>query len=99
MNVPTPIHDDSAAPPAVMARLLRLLPLLALAVAAGCTAMQLDAANLIETAAVPHTEVAYGDGPRQRMDVYGTLDSTGAPRSTPAPVVILSACTCVTSIK
>jgi len=91
MHVPTPIHDDSPAPPAVrgrLRRLVRLLPLLALAGAPGCTAIQLDAANFIETVAVPHMEIAYGDGPRQRMDVYRALDSTGAPRSTPAPVVI-----------
>jgi len=91
MHVPTPIQDDSPAPPAVggrLRRLVRLLPLLALAGAPGCTAIQLDAANFIETVAVPHMEIAYGDGPRQRMDVYRALDSTGAPRSTPAPVVI-----------
>ena len=74
----------------MMARVIRLgrcLPLLALAVA-GCTDIQLGAANLIETVAVPRTEIAYGDGPRQRMDVYRALDSAGAPLSAPAPVVI-----------
>jgi len=71
-----------------MARLLCYLPFLALAAAAGCTDIQLDAANLIETVEVPHTEVAYGEGPRQRMDVYRALDSAGAPLSAPAPVVI-----------
>ena len=64
------------------------LPLLALVAVAGCTDIQLRAANLIETVAVPRTEVAYGDGPRQRMDVYRALDSAGAPLLTPAPVVI-----------
>lgn len=55
---------------------------------AGCTGVQLGAANLIETANVPRTEVAYGDGPRQRYDVYPALDSVGRPRVTPAPLVI-----------
>jgi acetyl esterase/lipase len=67
---------------------LRLLALLPLAALPGCVAIQLGAANLIETASVPRTEVAYGPGPRQRMDVYRALDSTGAPLATPAPVVI-----------
>jgi acetyl esterase/lipase len=66
----------------------RSLPLLALVAVAGCTDIQLRAANLIETVAVPRTEVAYGDGPRQRMDVYRALDRAGAPLSAPAPVVI-----------
>lgn len=54
----------------------------------GCTGVQLGAANLIETANVPRTEVAYGDGPRQRYDVYPALDSAGQPRTAPAPLVI-----------
>lgn len=54
----------------------------------GCTGVQLGAANLIETANVPRTEVAYGDAPRQRYDVYPALDSAGQPRATPAPLVI-----------
>lgn len=66
----------------------RLLALLPLALLAGCVAIQLGAANLIETAEVPRTEVAYGPGPRQRMDVYRALDSAGAPLAAPAPVVI-----------
>ena len=66
----------------------RYRPLLALVAVAGCTDIQLGAANLIETVAVPRTEVAYGGGPRQRMDVYHALDSVGAPLSAPAPVVI-----------
>lgn len=70
------------------ARLVRRLPLFALAAAAGCTNLQLGAANLIETASVPRTEIVYGEGPRQRMDVYRALDSTGAPLAGPAPVVI-----------
>ena len=67
---------------------LRLLALLPLAALPGCVAIQLGAANLIETASVPRTEVAYGTGPRQRMDVYRALDSAGAPLKAPAPVVI-----------
>lgn len=65
-------------------------PLLALLLVAttACTTIQLGAANLIETAEVPRTEVAYGDGPRQRYDVYRALDSLGRPLTTPAPVVI-----------
>ena len=65
-------------------------PLLALLLVAtsGCTTIQLGAANLIETAEVPRTEVAYGEGPRQRYDVYRALDSLGRPLTTPAPVVI-----------
>ena len=65
-------------------------PLLALLLVAtsGCTTIQLGAANLIETAEVPRTEVAYGEGPRQRYDVYHALDSLGRPLTTPAPVVI-----------
>jgi acetyl esterase/lipase len=70
----------------LLGRLYR--PLLALVAVAGCTDIQLRAANLIETVAVPCTEVAYGDGPRQRMDVYRALDRAGAPLSAPAPVVI-----------
>jgi acetyl esterase/lipase len=54
----------------------------------GCTDIQLGAANLIETVPVPHTEVAYGEGPRQRLDVYRALDTTGAPLGSAAPVVI-----------
>ncbi len=67
-----------------------VLPLLTLLVVAttGCTTVQLGAANLIETAEVPRTEVAYGEGPRQRYDVYRALDSLGRPLTTPAPVVI-----------
>ncbi|MDQ8152913.1 MAG: alpha/beta hydrolase [Gemmatimonadota bacterium] len=53
-----------------------------------CTTIQLGAANLIETAEVPRTEVTYGDGPRQRYDVYRALDSLGRPLTLPAPVVI-----------
>lgn len=53
-----------------------------------CTTIQLGAANLIETAEVPRTEVAYGDGTRQRYDVYRALDSLGRPLPGPAPVVI-----------
>ncbi len=66
----------------------RLLPLLALAAITACTDLQLGAANLIETAPVPRTEIAYGEGPRQRMDVYRALDSAGTPLAAPAPVVI-----------
>jgi acetyl esterase/lipase len=54
----------------------------------GCTGIQLGAANLIETASVPRHEVAYGPAPRQRYDVYSALDTSGQPRTTPAPVVI-----------
>lgn len=78
--------DGASMTPVVRGRLHLLL--LALVAVAGCTDIQLGAANLIETVAVPRTEVAYGDGPRQRMDVYRALDSAGAPLLAPAPVVI-----------
>ena len=63
--------DGASMTPVVRGRLHLLL--LALVAVAGCTDIQLGAANLIETVAVPRTEVAYGDGPRQRMDVYRAL--------------------------
>jgi acetyl esterase/lipase len=66
----------------------RLLSLLALCAATGCTSLQLAGANLIETARVPRTEVAYGPGARQRLDVYRALDTLGRPRAAPAPLVI-----------
>ena len=66
----------------------RALVALLLFCSTACTGIQLGAANLIETAEVPRTEVAYGEGPRQRYDVYRALDSLGRPRTTPAPVVI-----------
>jgi len=69
-------------------RLRRLVPLVSVVAMAGCTELQLGAANLIETAEVPRTEIAYGEGPRQRLDVYRALDPTGTPVSAAAPVVI-----------
>lgn len=66
----------------------RALVALLLFCSTACTGIQLGAANLIETAEVPRTEVAYGEGPRQRYDVYRALDSLRRPRTTPAPVVI-----------
>ena len=61
--------------------MLRLhLPLLALVAVTGCTDIQLSAANLIETVALPRTEASYGDRPRQRMDGDHSLDSAGAQR-------------------
>jgi len=69
-------------------RVIRPLLALLLVATSGCTTIQLGAANLIETAEVPRTEVAYGEGPRQRYDVYRALDSLGRPLTTPAPVVI-----------
>ena len=66
----------------------RALVALLLFCSTACTGIQLGAANLIETAEVPRTEVAYGEGPRHRYDVYRALDSLGRPRTTPAPVVI-----------
>lgn len=71
----------------IPARLLSIT-LIATFALQGCTTIQLGAANLIETAEVPRTEVAYGEGPRQRYDVYRALDSLGRPLATPAPVVI-----------
>jgi acetyl esterase/lipase len=64
-----------------------LLGLILLATPA-CTTIQLGAANLIETARVPRTEIAYGEGSRHRYDVYRALDSSGRPLEGPAPVVI-----------
>lgn len=66
----------------------RLIAVAAACSLGACTSVQLGAANLIETANVPRREVAYGDGARQRYDVYQALDSAGRPRTTPAPLVI-----------
>lgn len=74
----------SVAPP----RLARAVGGALLLVVAGCTGIQLGAANLIETANVPRTEVVYGSAARQRYDVYPALDSLGQPLTTPAPLVI-----------
>ncbi len=71
-----------------MRRLLTFLPALALLGIGGCTAIQLGAANLIETAPVPRREGAYGESPRQRYDVYQALDTAGRPLSGPSPVVV-----------
>ena len=68
--------------------MIRSLVALLVLVTTACTTIQLGAANLIETAEVPRTEVAYGDGTRQRYDVYRALDSLGRPLTTPAPIVI-----------
>lgn len=59
-----------------------------LAAQSGCTTIQLGAANLIETASAPHVEVAYGDSPRHRYDVYRALDANGQALRAHAPVVI-----------
>jgi acetyl esterase/lipase len=55
---------------------------------AGCSSIQLGAANLIENGDAPSTEIAYGEGPRQRYDVYRPIGEDGAPLAGPLPVVI-----------
>ena len=55
----------------------------------GCTTNQLlGAANLVENGDVPALELAYGQGARQRCDVYRPLDAAGKPLAGPAPVVV-----------
>lgn len=54
----------------------------------GCSSLQLGAANLIENGDAPAIEVAYGDAPRQRYDVYRPVGADGLPLSGPLPVVI-----------
>jgi acetyl esterase/lipase len=54
----------------------------------GCTRVMLGAANLIENGAAPRREFAYGDGPRQRYDVYRPVDAKRRPLAGPLPVVI-----------
>lgn len=55
---------------------------------AGCSSIQLGAANLIENGDAPAREVAYGDGPRQRYDVYQPVATDGDSLAGPLPVVI-----------
>ncbi len=54
----------------------------------GCSSLQLGVANLIENGDAPVIEVAYGDEPRQRYDVYRPIGADGLPLSGPIPVVI-----------
>ncbi len=54
----------------------------------GCASFQLGVANLIENGDARATEVAYGDGPRQRYDLYRPVGPDGEPLSGPLPVVI-----------
>lgn len=53
-----------------------------------CASLQLGVANLIENGDAPVREVAYGDSPRQRYDVYRPVAADGRPLSGPLPVVI-----------
>ncbi len=54
----------------------------------GCASIQLGAANLIENGDAITAEVAYGDGPRQRYDVFRPVGDDGMLLSGPLPVVI-----------
>lgn len=53
-----------------------------------CSSLQLGVANLIENGDARAMEVAYGDAPRQRYDVYRPVDDDGALLRGPLPVVI-----------
>lgn len=55
---------------------------------AGCSSIQLGAANLIENGDAPAAEFSYGDGPRQQYDLYRPVGADGEPLSGPLPVVI-----------
>lgn len=72
-------------------RIIRLL--LAAATAAlslalgGCASLSLGAANLIENGNARFTEIAYGEGDRQRYDVYRPVGADGELLSGPLPVV------------
>lgn len=73
----------------MLTRLRPLIALLFLSLAtAGCTNIQLGAANLVERDIAPRFEVAYGSSPRQRYDVYRALDSLGKPLPGTHPVVV-----------
>jgi len=54
----------------------------------GCASLQLGAANFIENGNATVTEIAYGDGLRQRYDVYRPVGADGVLLSGPLPVVI-----------
>ncbi len=54
----------------------------------GCASLALGAANLIENGKAISTEIAYGDGARQRYDVYRPVGADDALRNGPLPVVI-----------
>ncbi len=54
----------------------------------GCASLALGAANLIENGNAPSTELAYGDGARQRYDVYRPVGASGELLPGPLPVVI-----------
>lgn len=54
----------------------------------GCASLQLGVANLIENGDAPVLEVAYGEAPRQRYDVYRPVGADGQPLKGPLPVVI-----------
>lgn len=53
-----------------------------------CASLQLGVANLIENGDATLLEVAYGDSPRQRYDVYRPVGADGRPLRGPLPVVI-----------
>lgn len=55
---------------------------------AGCSSIQLGAANLIENGDAPSIEIAYGEGPRQQYDLYRPVGDDGKPLAGPLPVVI-----------
>ena len=73
-----------------LVRRLLLLAALGGAATAGtaCTNILLGGATVIENLDAPRTEVAYGDGPRQRADVYRPVGPDGRPHTGPAPTVI-----------
>lgn len=54
---------------------------------AGCTSIQLGAANLVENGDAPAEEVAYGPGPRERYDVYRPVGPDGKQLNGLFPVV------------
>lgn len=68
---------------------LRSLLLGFVPLASGCSSLLLSGANLVERNVAPSFEVAYGESPRERYDVYRALDSLGKPRTTgQSPVVV-----------
>lgn len=54
----------------------------------GCASLALGAANLIENGNARSSEFAYGDGARQRYDVYRPVGADGVLLTGPLPVVI-----------
>ncbi len=84
------VHTADRGMPRMIARLLRTVAaaLFASALLTSCSTFQLRLANLIENGDAQVSEIAYGDGPRQRYDLFRPLGADGKPLGGPLPVVI-----------